>query len=320
VRWPRLLAAAGAIPLIAAVAVAASQSPTPALKTAGDEREPAVDGSYLAWTEAPRAHPDRFRAYARKGGKPRFRVNRRGTVGFTWGGAIDGKRLVYGQARNARAQSDLKFFDLASRKRTGPPAGVNTARIENGASLSGDWLLFRREKRARSSFRIILFNPVTKEAITLDAAHLRRYAQPGNVGGNYATWIRCRRFTFCTTFVYDIAAGTRSRVPNPSHRAQYAASITAGGVVYFAESDGGNCGAHIALWRYPLGETRTKLISLPRDRDPLVTSPLVAAGGTTLFFDGINCRTSRGDIFKLPLGRGATTAAGFRARSAISNP
>jgi hypothetical protein len=57
-------------------------------------------------------------------------------------GEIDGDWLVYQQFK--RGASDLKFFDLSSKRRSNPPRGVNTDQWEYWPSFSGQWLLFGR--------------------------------------------------------------------------------------------------------------------------------------------------------------------------------
>jgi hypothetical protein len=272
------------------------------LKTRADERYPAASASYVAWSQAPKAHPIRFAAFARRIGGGRVRLNAPGTLGLTYAGAIDGKRIVYRQHRNAHAPADLKLFNLATRKRSNPPPGVNTRRQEKSASLSGNWLLFTRETTAFPTEKIILFNLATRKAIKLDAAKGRHnYVGSGTVEGSYATWSRCAG-AHCNVYVYDIASKTKVAVPNPLNRPQYADSVTAAGVVYFAESRNLNCGSNGEIWRYPLGGSREKLVSLPRGHDVAVTDPLFTAdGSTTLFYDNFRCRADRADIFKLSL-------------------
>jgi hypothetical protein len=260
---------------------AAAQTPIPVLATRAVEAQPAAGGLYLAWIEAPGVRSTRFNAYARLEGQPRFRLNAPGTQGFTTGGAIDGARLVYGQVKGRRP-GDLMLFDLVTRTRSSPPTGVNTRRShESGGSLSGDWLLFTRGTRATLTARIVLFNLATGEARQLDIARGKTIVGAGAVRGGYATWVKCRRPTRCDTYVYDIAAG----------------------VVYFVESRRADCRPGVAaIWRYPLGGTQTRLLSLPRGRDPSDLSPLVNAdGSTTLFYDSIRCRTGASDILKLVL-------------------
>lgn len=99
------------------------------------EYQPVRGDTYLAWQQNTRQHPSHYDVFARPmAGGAKFKVNARKTQGAN--GGIDGTRLVYQQFNGKR--SDLKFFDLSTRTRTPPPAGVNTDQWEYWPSLSGD--------------------------------------------------------------------------------------------------------------------------------------------------------------------------------------
>jgi hypothetical protein len=265
------------------------------------EVEPAAASGYLVWTQNSKAHPNRNYVYAKPQGSSLFRVTPRGTTGRSWGGAIDGTTLVFTQWPSPSASDgDLKMFDLATRSRSTPP-GVNTSRNENGASLSGDWLLFRRTTLRSSTEKIILRNLTTDEQRVLDERTGRAYAQPGNVAGNYAVWFRCLRFTKCNTYLYDIGLSSATKLGNPLNRAQYAPAVTDDGTVYLFEAQNALCrDVRPRLFRYTLGQPRERLLTMPHNRDPSITSVLVnGGGGTTLYFDRYNCRTGSSDIYKV---------------------
>ena len=96
---------------------------------------------FLAWQQNSRKHPGQYDVLARPiTGGDAFKVNAPDTNGAN--GGIDGDLLVYQQYE--RGRSDLKFFDLRTKERTSPPAGVNTRRWEYWPSMSGQWLLFGR--------------------------------------------------------------------------------------------------------------------------------------------------------------------------------
>jgi Tol biopolymer transport system component len=290
----------GAVVVAAVSTPAASAAPTPVLASRANELQPAGAPGVLAWSQSSRLRPNLFSVFVRFDGQPRFRVNPRGTVAITSSGAIDGTTLVYSQRRRRAATSDLRFYDLAARTFVSVPAGVNTRRHEWGASLSEEWLHFARSTFSTSTERIMLHNTVTHEERQLGATSGRRYAQPGDVSGNFVAWTKCPRFSRCQTYVYDIAAGTTIAVPNPLGRSQYAASVTADGTVYFVESTNIDCGRGVRLWRYPLGGAREPLLGFRRGRDVAVTSPVDNPDGTTtVFFDRFVCRTGAADIYRL---------------------
>ena len=301
------LASASILASVVALGVVASAhaAPVPVRATRAVEQQPAAGIAFFAWTQEPRPSSGRETVYATPAGQPRFRVSTLGARAFTASGAIDdvtGRTLVYGERPRSRPDGpgDLWFFDLATRVRSSPPAGVNTSRHEWGASLSGQWLLFARSTFSTSREEIMLWNVATGQAIRLDVTRGNKYAQPGSVRGNYATWIKCPTFAHCNAYVYDIARGTKHAVPNPLGRSQYAVSVTAAGAVYFTESRNINCGRGAALWRYQLGGARTRLLPFRRGRDVAVTSPVVNPdGSTSLFYDRFVCRTATSDIFRL---------------------
>ena len=270
----------------------------PVLTGPQNEIHPAASTAYLAWSQNSGSHPNHYDLFARPVGDPMFRVNPPGTGGLT--ASIDGSTLAYQQVK--RKASDIKFFDLLARTSSNPPSGVNTPARESVPSLSGDWLLFRRSRTPYGSLqRILLRNLVTGEQrLLVEGDGLKRWAQPGTVNGNFATYVKCRRLSLCNVFVYDIATDTRTQVPNPMGRALFAASVTAAGTAYFAESTNINCGRGVSIWTYPLGGPKARLATLGRGRDTAVTSPVEDAGvNTTVFFDRYRCRDDAADIYEV---------------------
>ncbi|MGA9160256.1 MAG: hypothetical protein WB297_05255, partial [Actinomycetota bacterium] len=127
-----------------AIAASDARAATPELllgRNKVGEYQPVRGDTYLAWQQNTRQHPSHYDVFARPmAGGEKFKVNARQTQGAN--GGIDGDTLVYQQFKGKR--SDLKFFDLGTRTRTSPPAGVNTDQWEYWPSFSGDWLLFAR--------------------------------------------------------------------------------------------------------------------------------------------------------------------------------
>ena len=80
-----------------------------------------------------------------------------------------------------------------------------------------------------------------------------------------------------------------------------ARSVIVTGTVYYAESNTVNCGTRkvVRFWRQPLVGARELIGSLPRGRDPAMTSPVVMGDGSIeLYFDRYICRTGASDIYK----------------------
>jgi hypothetical protein len=262
--------------------------------------EPAGTTGALAWAQATRARPNQFAVYIRSGSSTPFRASRSGRRAFVWGGAWDGNRLVYSEFSGSTA--NLWFIDRTTRVRTAPPAGVNTSASENGASLSGDWLLFRRTTFGNSIERILLRNLNTGQLRLLALTRGRAYAQPGNVAGDYATYYKCPNLASgasCRAYRYRISTGGTIAIPRPVNKSQYAVSVISDGTVYFAESGNLYCGAGRRLWRYRDGVRRAIVVFGP-NQDPGVMSPVEnASGSTTIFYDRANCRTGESDLFKV---------------------
>lgn len=301
----RLWLGGAAIIVVASLpSTAAAFAPASVIATPAIEVQPAAALGYVAYSRSPLAHPARVALIVKPDGSPSFRVNPRGTRAFA--GSIDGTTLVYQQRRVPNGLNDIKLYDLVARTRSNPPPGVNTERNEFQARLSGDWLLFTRSRRGTLSSpnRILLRNLVTDEQRELDFGD-NAYVQTGGLAGNYATWTRCLSGRHCKTWLYDIAAQTKFRLPNPLDRSQFAASVTDDGTAYYAESGTILCSANkvVRFWRQPLGASRELLAKLPRGKDTAVTSPFVqGSGAVDVFFDrynGDNC--ARPDIYKIPV-------------------
>jgi hypothetical protein len=195
----------------------AAPVPTGVKTTARTEIQPAAGQDAFAWSKDSRRRPFRFDLFVKPDGSPSFKVNPRGTQAFA--GNIERSTVVYHQ-RSRRRKSDIKFLDLVTRARSEPP-GVNTnGNYESQGSLSGDWLLFwRQRRRTNSTQKILLRNLVTEEQRLLATGRSpRKWTQPGRVSGNFATYVKCRNPSFCNVFRYDIEADETTMIPNPSHR------------------------------------------------------------------------------------------------------
>jgi hypothetical protein len=254
---------------------------------------PTGAGGYRAWSASSDLAPLHFHAYVSAPGETPVRVNPGGTQAHV--GDIDGTTLVYSERRGRTG--DVKLYDLVTRTTAPPIEGINTKADEWAPSLSGDRLLFGRA--SGSTERILLADLGTGAIRKLDAARGAGHVQPGRVSGAYAVWIRCRRSSRCALFRRDLATGKTLRLPNPRNRAQYAASVTDDGTVYFVESKHVLCGARASLWRYRDG-VRTRLLALPDGRDVATTDPVANLDGTTtLVYDRIVCRNWRSHLAEL---------------------
>jgi hypothetical protein len=281
---------------------ASAFTPVGVVTTSRVELEPAAAEGYLAYSRAVVGHPDLFDLLVKPDGASVFRANPRGTAAFA--GNFDGTTLVYSQSPYLGHRADIKLLDVASRARSSP-AGVNTRFHEAGPSLSGDWISFTRARRTSLAYprRLLLRNLSTSEQRQLDFGD-NAYVQNGGIAGDYAAWTRCPRPTRCSTWRYQISTKTKTRLPNPQDKSQFAVSVTPDGTVYYAESATLNCGPEkiVRFFRQPLAASREGLAALPRRRDTAVTSPLVHGDGSVdLYFDRFNGTCTKSDIFKIPI-------------------
>jgi len=289
--------------VLAAVAVTAAdaavrQTPEPVRATRLDEQNPAAAAGVVAWTQNSRARPRHYDAYVKVGAGTPMKINARGTEG--WLGGIDGARLVYQQV-SARGQSDLKLFDLSMRRRATVPAGINTKRWEWHPTISSDWLLFGRGIiYGANTQQVILRNLATGEQRVLDSIRSRRAVLfAGQVSGNFVAWAKCPNQRRCDVFRYDIAAGTKTEIPNPGGRNQYAPSVTAAGTIYFMRS-GTGCGASAELMRASLAGPTALVYSFPEGQDASITHSVSESPiATVVYYDRVSCRTERSDIFRI---------------------
>jgi hypothetical protein len=278
--------------------VAAPYTPVAVVATPRTEIQPAASPDYLVYSEVTRRRPNTSMLFAKPAAAPRFRVNPPRTRAFA--GSIHGNTLVYSQ-RTPSGRGEIKLFDLVSRTISNPP-GVNTAAHESGPALSGDWLVFTRAERPglSSPRRLILHHLTDGSNRQLDNG-ANAYVQGGGVAGSFVAWTRCRFPTRCRTWLYDIGLASKHALPNPLAKSQFAASVSADGTVYYAESGTISCGARkvVRFWRQPLVGPRVLIGRLPRGRDTAMTSPVVMGDGSVeLSFDRFICRTGAADIYR----------------------
>jgi hypothetical protein len=282
-------------------AVADVTGPIPIFKTRRpDELAYAESDEYEAWGTVERQ--DRFRVYARKKGERRHRVHS-ASYDAAMGG-VDGNRLVYQEIRFLRARSNIRLYDIATKRRTNPGRRVNSRLWEYWPSISGEWILFFRTNLDATRRWAFLYNMSTNQRRQLQATRGQRNGLFGgqvsvSEEGAFATWTRCARRT-CNVFRYNIKTGTRSKIPNPGRRVQYAAGVDPSGTVYYARS-GFRCGRNVGLWKHSPGGSPAKLVSLPRNIDLArgFVHRNVGAGRNQYSFDRLNCRTFRSDIFQI---------------------
>ena len=143
-------------------------TPIPVKTTPRNEVSPSASGDWLVWSRSRERGTSPFDLFAQHGTDPAFKINRKDTQAY--GGGIDGTRLLYQLIRGQYAtESDLRLYDLQTRRLTPLPAGVNTKNWECCGTISGDWILFSRGRAyGTAKQQVILRNLVTGEQRVLD--------------------------------------------------------------------------------------------------------------------------------------------------------
>ena len=266
------------------------------LRTPAGEFQPAKESRYMAWERNTSQRPSHYDVYARVGrGRP-FKVNSAGTGAAN--GGISAGRLVYQQFR--RGRSDLKLYNLATRRRSNPRRGVNTAAWEYWPSMSGQWLLFGRLKPKENARQIVLYNLATGASRRLARTKSKRlFLAPGQVSGKFAVWAKCSPKR-CNVFRYNSVTKSTSKVPNPGG-SQHAPSVTREGVVYFARANSRRCGSAVRLMRFKPGKGSKRVTRLQAGVDIGDTyADTDSFGNLEVLFDRFKCgKQTASDLFSL---------------------
>jgi len=296
------LAAAGLT--VGSAAVFAAATPVPVKTSPRNEITPAAGDDWLAWSQSRQGRPKVFDVFAQQTGRPAFKVNPKGSQAFL--GGIDGTMLVY-QLLRGKLRSDLRLFDLTTRRHRPVPAGINTSKWECCATVSGGWILFDRgEAYSRDTQMVLLRNLATGEQRVLDILQNRRgLVTAGQVNGNFAVWRRCNPHPRCRIFRYDLATASATALPVQQGKIPYSPSVNAHGIVFYGQSNPG-CGKSVQLVKQPVSGPPEILASLPQGRDvgttyahQIATKPPRELITTRIYYDFIRCKGSKWDIFSI---------------------
>jgi hypothetical protein len=297
-----LLAALAAVVIAVGIAYAQVTGPT-AVKASSsfDETLPAATANWFAWTQNPTSLPRRWNIWAEAtpiDGSDAFRVNPAGTRGAT--GGIDGDLLVYQQVSSG--QSDIVLFDLPSKTHDSHPV-LNTGHWEFHPTVSThpvtgqQWVEFGRFNNSTDVEKVLLHNMTTHETRTLVSKRASRsFVGPDQVKGNYAVFTVCS--PRCNVRVHDITTNTTTTIPKPANvEHQYASSLDDDGTIYLVRS-GRGCGKNVRIVRYETGDFDF-VFSLADTRDIFLTHTSDEGDTNHVYYDQVNCRTNRWNIFKL---------------------
>jgi hypothetical protein len=302
-----------AVVAIAAVSVALSTSfaiaasaPVAVKTSSRNEIAPAAAGDWFAWSRSRGKRESPFDVFAQQTGSLPFKVNPKGTQAFT--GGIDGTTLVYQLIRGRHgARSDLRLYDLATRRELPMPASVNSPRWECCATISGGWILYNRGvERSTTTQLVLLRNLTTGEQRVLDTIRGRNTAvSAGQLNGNFAVWRRCDPHPRCKIFRYDLASASATALTTAPGKIVYGPSVSLNGTVYYVQSDRG-CGRSVQLVKQPVDGGAQVILSLPPGQDIVVTyatrvtiPPPLRSQTTRIYYDLLRCRTHRWDIYRV---------------------
>jgi hypothetical protein len=262
-----------------------------------NEQSPSAAPGYLAWVQNSRLRPALYNAYAQAAGGARFRVNSAGTQAGL-GTGIQGHTLAYTQVRGT--QSSIRLFDLKTRRRYGPPAGVNTPHVESEPSISGGRLLFlRRTGGTRPVSRVLLANLHTGAVRVIDSVSGgRAFLEAGQVAGNYAVYTKSIGGGASNVWLYDISTGHVRMVPNPAGRVHSAPAVNPFGTVYFEES-GRACGTSVRIEEYPVGGSVIVEGTLNPGIDLFHPSVFPNGSEDDYLFAKLRCRSGATDVYEV---------------------
>jgi hypothetical protein len=283
-----LPAAAGAKPL--------PQTPVRTNPPPVNEESPSAAPHYLAWVQNSRSHPHLYNLYAQHDGRTRYRVNPAGTQAGL-GTGMDGTTLVYTQTHGAK--SSIMMFDLQTKKRSAPPAGVNTPSLEDEPTISGDWLLFHRlELGSSPGEQVILRNVHTGETRTIASVRGRvAQLEAGQVNGDWAVFTKTVNGTRFNVWLYHISTKTLTLVPNPRDEVHSAAAVNPFGTVYFEES-GSRCGSNATVEVYPIGGPMITAGTLRPGIDMFHPFVFEHASTDSFMFAKLHCVGGATDVFE----------------------
>lgn len=271
----------------------------PVLVTAASEEGPAAAGRWLTWMQSAGTNPVPPRSttdvFVRSGGRA-WRVNPPETHALT--GGIDGRTLVVQITRGGRSR--LARYDLISHDLRYLPGFVNDGAwlwrpdIDDHRVLYGAIVPGRRQTLAYEIRLADLLSGTIRVLLHLDGHGA--YAAPGQLQGNWATWVACPD-NVCNVWRENLATGRAESAPdpNPVSHSQFGPAVNRHGVVYFGRALA-SCGdAEIRRWD---GGPDSLLFRLPTDS--AFQYSYLAKGATTLYFDLVGCaRIAKSDVYSL---------------------
>jgi hypothetical protein len=274
-----------------------------------NERTVAVEAGIHAWAADTAAHPGVYGVWVKPDGGPAYRVSSASSTALL--GSIDlanptfGDVLVFSSSRSRGGLAfNLRLWDLANREALSVPDGINTPTAdERSPSISGDYLLFERQ-RSSGSDRLILYRFSTQTFTSIIAmAHPRPPGFEGSITGDFMVYDTCSgsSATFvCNVFRRRISTSATVQVPNPG-RVNHWPAVTADGTVYYVQSSARSCGRHTKLMKWTGTGTPTTLAALPEAVEAGPTDAYDDGVSTTFYFTRMRCVAGfPSGIYRLP--------------------
>jgi hypothetical protein len=126
------------------------------------------------------------------------------------------------------------------------------------------------------------------------------YAAPGQLRGNWATWVSCPD-NICNVWRENLATGRAESAPDPGYlsHSQFGPAVDRHGVVYFGRMPTACGNAEVRRWN---GRSDTRFARLPAGS--AFQYSYLAKDAKTLYFDLTGCaRTARSDIYAIKIPR-----------------
>jgi hypothetical protein len=269
--------------------------------TSLSEEGGAQKGPWLAWMEsdAPNLSPPRSttRVLVRntRSGEVE-RVNPRGTFAET--GDISGGRLYFQLI--GRNRSSIASLELTTHRLVLLPRFVNQGRWAWRPSVSGRWLLFGEIDYAAGRYAIVAadLRKRTRRVVAAVAGHAA-YAAPGQVSGDWATWITCPG-NKCNVHRLNLRTWVEADAPGASvvGLPRYGPSVAPDGTVYFGQSTP-VCGAS-KIMRWSRGNRLETVATLADGTAFQYSYVNTERGRTRLLYDAVACdKHALSDIYVL---------------------
>lgn len=285
------------------LAYAGSAQGSPLLDGKSSEVAAVKGDGYLAWRVL-RSRDGRRNVYVRSPKGDVRKVNRPGTEAAL--GSIEDGVLIYQEykgndlfgSRGKRGSSQIRAYDLSegTSRRLGPIDKRNT--WEYLPSVSGNRIVFARMNYKSKMRHVIVYDTESGETQTIRSVPGFDYLQPGQISGDYATWIEWDYVSHSVVGVWDASDDSTEILGDylPNEASFWGPSVLPDGTVYvFATGD--RCGRKVRMVRFSPSDELLQpyesqiLFRLPRGSDSSHTFAFTnKSGKPVIYYERANCR------------------------------